>query len=236
MATPIDVYCHGSACNLVPHRNMLKFLRELNNDKRYSIRRVHAASSGCFVALSLACDIDISTPSTFEFMYTSLSGNMRSILRAILDDDSYLKCNGIVSIWYQRLRKGTCDIEHVEKSHFTSTEDLIDAVLYSSSIPFVTSWILQDSEYFYFDGISVPERSHESAVISLVSECTSLWALCIPSSLWVDCTRLDMSRITSRMIAGSTIRITKESRFIEMGYILCRFYYQLLAYMLYLFC
>jgi hypothetical protein len=166
-------------------------------------------------------------------MSTSISRHLESILREHLDKDSFRHCNGLVSIWYHRLQKGTSTLEHVEHSHFESTDDLIRAILYSTSIPGITSWVKQDPEYYYFDGISVPEHTPRSDTISLVSECTSLWDLFRPSALWEEYPSRP-NRLISSIPIGSTIRITPPSRFMTVGYSLCRYYYRALAWLLYL--
>ena len=230
----VDVHFDGTTFNLVPHRKTLAFLEYLQQDQtKYDIQNIYATSSGALMALSYILNISITIPTNINFRIYAVDLVIQH-LEDLLDTNCHERLQNKLHIAFYRLKKGTCRLEWITKNTFFSKQDVIQTIANSMSIPFLTSKIRSDSDFYYFDGVAtsdmIPRRKGN---ITIISESDS-----ILGCLWT-------SNLTKRYTGGTQeefmkikhspeIRVNKTLFFIQIYIKIIRFWYNLMAIFMWL--
>ena len=135
-----------------------KILKQLERDHQIRIQRYAGSSVGAICAVCMACDI--SAESVLD-LYESLREHpfqyfpvLRERLLNILPIDAYLRCSHRVFIHATKLCVFPLRLQHVIISLFYNNEDLVDAMMASSNMPFLVSsqWTYRFRGEHYMDG------------------------------------------------------------------------------------
>ena len=175
----LDVSFEGSTFDHRPHRSTVWAARYLMKSEGYTLGMVHGVSSGTLYALALVLDIDMRSP-PYYLLKDYAAEVVSNHLHNVLPDDCHILCSRHVTFYYHRLPKNyTSAATKVSVSNFGSKNDVIQAVLHSMCVPYVTSPPRSDTLYWYLDGleINVPQRV---GTTMLLSRATSVLCVLVP--------------------------------------------------------
>ena len=133
-----------------------KILKKLEHSNKLKIQRYAGSSVGAICAVCMACHI---SGETLIHMYNRLSQSpnyfrkLRQELLTLLPTDAYLRCTNRVFIHITQIGFPYL-IRHVIISHFYNNEDLVDAMMASSNMPFIISpqLVYKYRDGYYIDG------------------------------------------------------------------------------------
>ena len=133
-----------------------KILKKLEYSHKLKIQRYAGSSVGAICAVCMACHI---SGETLIHLYNrlSLSTNyfqqLRQELLTLLPSDAYVRCSNRVFIHMTQIGIPYL-FRHVVISQFWNNEDLVDAMLASSNMPFIISsqWVYKFRGGYYVDG------------------------------------------------------------------------------------
>jgi len=118
-----------------------KILKKLEYSNKLKIQRYSGSSVGAICAVCMACQL---SGETLIQMYNRLSQSsnyfqqLRQELLSLLPVDAYLRCSNRVFIHMTQIGFPYL-YRHVVVSRFWNNEDLVDAMLASSNMPFIIS-------------------------------------------------------------------------------------------------
>lgn len=133
-----------------------KILKKLEKNRQLTIRRYAGSSVGAICAVCMACHI---SGDRIVNVYNRLSHTphyfkaLRKELLSLLPEDAYLKCTDKVFIHMTKVGFPYL-LEHVVVSRFIHNEDLVDAMMASSNMPFLvsSSLVYRFRGGYYVDG------------------------------------------------------------------------------------
>ena len=192
----LEVYLSGSGLRIRENLTIMHmalqqtyhrqtFHRQTLQQKHVSIHSIHGISSGSVSGVILLEAIRRGRDEGGSFLQTS-SRDMLTIMKqckpvfVILrhifqyvythtSPDIHRYCNDVLHVYYMRF--GRDGNEQVVKTKWDTKEDLFLTLRRSSSIPFITSWPMMDSDYYYYDGIgfigTIRPRPNHVMLVSL---------------------------------------------------------------------
>ena len=172
-ASPVRVHVRisGSGLNVLPHTGIATIVRHWRSFGHVvEFDRIDASSSGCLSGLILACfpsDPDDRWATSVAFLRKKYEQHrlvethdiIRQFFRECLPGDAHRLATDRLHVYFTTI--SPCGgIRSTVQSTFTSNEDLLGAVLKSTSLPGITcTWPLVDSGKVFFDGCQLmPHR------------------------------------------------------------------------------
>lgn len=137
-----EIYCHGGGFSGLWGIGMLRIMHTLEDIGAMKIHMLHGYSIGAIFAVFYACDISTSDAiSAYHVIqtYANTQGLVRSFresIKQILPGDAHVRCSGRIRIGMTQ--KLPC-MWYNEISEFADHDALVDAIVQSASIPFVTA-------------------------------------------------------------------------------------------------
>lgn len=123
---------------------MDRILRKLNKTGRICIHRYAGTSVGALASVAMVCEIGDHMISLYDHLqgHSDYFSRIKHYFLSILPEDAYLQCSGRVYISITRIKflYGILPVfVPMVVSSFTSNEDLVDACMASSNVPFLVS-------------------------------------------------------------------------------------------------
>jgi hypothetical protein len=171
----VDLVLNGSGCDVIAHRRLMLMIFDWRQrGLPVIIGQVHAASSGCMMAVLLISAVTLGWSRDHvhallqDFVHLRQQHGMRRMLSHVLPvvfdqlpHDVHEMMSGVLHVYYHDLR--LCAKKCV--SEFPTKQSLLTAISHSATIPLITHNLLSR----YVDGCLVPPLTLRPGTFQLIS-------------------------------------------------------------------